>query len=487
MKFTTSCERAASNAPSANGSASALATTTSTPGSRARHASTNGSDGSAAAHARLPEPLRERGRERARPAADVEGAHPGLDAREGDQRRRELRAVAADVPVVGVGRCAEGLSAGHRIARLPFRHGMAPASGCPRRARGVLADADRERERRRARRRGPAVRAQHRHRRDRLVLFAGARRPRRRQPAGDRRAVLLARSSSTRRAVCWARARRPKGGSTPRAWSPISTATACARSSSAATRGRSRPTTSVGGRLQLKPGWPASTCSGGQCPETRGLAAADLDGDGRIEVVATTTNTSPTGSQVFVFEPLRRAARRRLAAVQRRRRRASTASATTATAPTARTSGSATSTTTRSCEVVVTFDNHQINVFNHDGTSVLASPWYTNRESGHAGQPARLGPVHPLAEPARRGRPLPPPRRRLARRAQDAVAAVDRLAAVDRRPRPRRRATRSSALPNVEKKEPYETQAYAFMVLDGAYGYGRALGVAGTRASGSCR
>ena len=30
-------------------------------------------------------------------------------------------------------------------------------------------------------------------------------------------------------------------------------------------------------------------------------------------------------------------------------------------------------------EVVVTFDNHQINVFNHDGTSVLASPWYTNR------------------------------------------------------------------------------------------------------------
>ena len=40
-------------------------------------------------------------------------------------------------------------------------------------------------------------------------------------------------------------------------------------------------------------------------------------------------------------------------------------------------------------EIVVTFDNHQINVFNDDGTSVLASPWYTNRESGHVG--ARLG------------------------------------------------------------------------------------------------
>jgi hypothetical protein len=57
-----------------------------------------------------------------------------------------------------------------------------------------------------------------------------------------------------------------------------------------------------GGQLRLKPGWPASTCSGGQCPETRGMAAADLDGDGRVEVVATTTNTSPTGSQVFVFD-----------------------------------------------------------------------------------------------------------------------------------------------------------------------------------------
>ena len=34
------------------------------------------------------------------------------------------------------------------------------------------------------------------------------------------------------------------------------------------------------GGLRLKPGWPASTCSGGQCPETRGMAAADLDRDG---------------------------------------------------------------------------------------------------------------------------------------------------------------------------------------------------------------
>ena len=36
-------------------------------------------------------------------------------------------------------------------------------------------------------------------------------------------------------------------------------------------------------------------------------------------------------------------------------------------------------------EIIVTFDNHQINVFNLDGTSILASPWFTNRESGATG------------------------------------------------------------------------------------------------------
>jgi hypothetical protein len=56
-------------------------------------------------------------------------------------------------------------------------------------------------------------------------------------------------------------------------------------------------------QLQIKPGWPASTCSGGQCPETRAMAAGDLDHDGRIEIVVATTNTSGTGAQVFVFTP----------------------------------------------------------------------------------------------------------------------------------------------------------------------------------------
>ena len=56
-----------------------------------------------------------------------------------------------------------------------------------------------------------------------------------------------------------------------------------------------------GGRLQVERGWPASTCSGGECPEARGLAAADLDGDGRVEVDHHDNEyVADTDSQVFV-------------------------------------------------------------------------------------------------------------------------------------------------------------------------------------------
>ena len=40
--------------------------------------------------------------------------------------------------------------------------------------------------------------------------------------------------------------------------------------------------------LVLKSGWPAFACDADQCPEVRGLAAGDLDGDGDLEIAVQT-------------------------------------------------------------------------------------------------------------------------------------------------------------------------------------------------------
>ena len=226
----------------------------------------------------------------------------------------------------------------------------------------------------------------------------------------------------------------------------------------------------AGGRLQLKPGWPASTCSGGQCPETRGMAAADLDGDGRIEVVATTTNTSPAGSQVFVFE----ASGARAAGWPRYN-----ASSDAAFNGIGNHGYGAYGENVAignldddpQQEIVVTFDNHQINLFNHDGTSVLASPWYTNRESGHSGRRLGWGQfirwLSPRVEDNHLHRHIGPWPHVSKTPWLQWTASPPSIADLDRDGR-----SEVIGLPNVEKKEPYETQAYAFMVLDGAHGSG---------------
>jgi FG-GAP-like repeat len=226
----------------------------------------------------------------------------------------------------------------------------------------------------------------------------------------------------------------------------------------------------VGGALRVKAGWPASTCSGGQCPETRGLAAADLDRDGRDEVVATTTNTSDTGSQVFVFE-----ASGSPAAGWPRYNRADDATFNGAGnhgyGAYGENVGIGQLDDDPQLEVVVTYDNHLINLFNHDGTSVLASPWFTNRQSGFVGRPLGWGQfirwLDPRVEDDHMHRHVgewPHPSRNAW---LQWTASPPSVADLDRDGR-----NEVIGVPNVERHVPYETVAYAVMVLDGAQGGG---------------
>lgn len=51
-------------------------------------------------------------------------------------------------------------------------------------------------------------------------------------------------------------------------------------------------------------------------------------------------------------------------------------------------------------EILVTYDNHQINAFNFDGTSLLASDYYKNRESMYLNQRMGWGQFIRWADPA---------------------------------------------------------------------------------------
>ena len=237
-----------------------------------------------------------------------------------------------------------------------------------------------------------------------------------------------------------------------------------------------------GGGLHLKDGWPASTTSGGQSPEARGLAAADLDGDGRVEVVATTTNTSATGSQVFVFDAsgaLFQPQGGHSPAWPRYNQLAGPGNDLRFNEVGNHGYGAYGENVAignidddPELEIIATFDNHQINAFNLDGTSVLASPWFTNRESEATGERMGWGQFIRWADPRVEKRhyhlhtgawPSPADQAWLQWTASPpAVADLDG----DGR-------NEVIGIPNVERHIPYRTQAHAFMVLDGAYGDGR--------------
>lgn len=239
-----------------------------------------------------------------------------------------------------------------------------------------------------------------------------------------------------------------------------------------------------GGTLALKAGWPVDTTTAGNAPEVRGLAAADLNQDGLIEIVATTTQTASTedgGAQVFVYSPngkLHQPPGIGWTAWPRYN------NATGAGNDADRNGmghhgygcyglnvGIGNIDDDPELEILATYDNHHIQAFDHDGVAIDAAPYFKNRDSKYADMPFTWGQFIRWADPKVEGDhynlhtgewPHPDWAEWL-----QWTASPPNVVDLDGDGK-----NEVIGVPNVEKNTPYETQAYAIMALEGAHGDG---------------
>jgi hypothetical protein len=153
--------------------------------------------------------------------------------------------------------------------------------------------------------------------------------------------------------------------------------------------------------LSNKAGWPVRAGEADQTFEVRGLAAADLDNDGSIEVVATTT-VDGDGSQVWAFssngELYQPQGLTQWQAWPRYNKELGPGNDADANGMGHHGYGcyglnvgigNIDDDTDR--EIIVTYDNHHINAFDPDGTSKQASSWFNNRDSQYKDLPLDWG------------------------------------------------------------------------------------------------
>lgn len=239
-----------------------------------------------------------------------------------------------------------------------------------------------------------------------------------------------------------------------------------------------------GSSLVVKSGWPADTTTGGNPPEIRGMAAGDLDGDGTVEIVVTTTQTVATslgGAQVFVFSangsPFQPPGGHSPAWPRY--------NSLSGLGNDADRNGMGHSgfgcyglnaavgdiDDDPELEVLATYDNHHIQAFDHDGVAIDSSDYFTNRSSPWVGNRLTWGQFIRWADPAvehdhyhlHTGTwPHPDWTEWLQWTASPpAVADLD----LDGR-------AEVIGVPNIEMHVPYVTQAYGVMVLEGSHGDG---------------
>jgi len=240
----------------------------------------------------------------------------------------------------------------------------------------------------------------------------------------------------------------------------------------------------IGGELTIKSGWPADTTTGGNPPEVRGMAVADLDGDFDLEVVVTTTQTVDTsagGAQVFVFNSdgsTYQPAGGHIPAWPRYNALAGPGNDADRNGPGhsgfgcyGLNVGIGDIDDDRDLEILATYDNHHIQAFDHDGVAVNSAPYYTNRTWPWIGNRLTWGQFIRWADPVverdhynlHTGTWPNPNWTEWLQWTASPPGVID----LDGDGR-----NEVVGVPNVELYVPYVTQAYAVMVLEGAHGDG---------------
>lgn len=237
------------------------------------------------------------------------------------------------------------------------------------------------------------------------------------------------------------------------------------------------------GSFSIKAGWSGATsCIGESCFENRSLGADDLDGDGTIEIVVSSTRSeSPDGYEgtnphVFVFEPD--------GSLRNGWPRYDTRTGSGRDIPGGEDSncyghsgfgsyglniGIGDIDDDDDKEILVTYDNHHIQAFNPDGTTLLTDPSYFTRRSGDCrDEPMSWGQFIRYLDPEVEENHYhlhqgdwPGPSWTMWLQWTHSPPGVgdingDGLNEV-------------IGIPNAEQNEPYHTYHYAFMVLEGDY------------------